>query len=260
MPVLSKPDEFLARFSLAGGPWVQELTPHLRALRAQDPARFDDLRATYLQRLEAQETEERAEKAAREREVLAAGERERLRARAARLKTAGARLTDEMRDSCISGTYEHWEAVKAAQAWWEARAKPWFVLSGQTGSGKTVAAATLIVEHGGIWMRSDDIVRTFAGYYGDALDRQQAAKQAPLLVLEDVGAELEPARMLPALLELLDERASASETPTIVTTNDTKKTFAARYDNGRLHSRLLERSTWAPLTTQDMRRKNGGRP
>jgi DNA replication protein DnaC len=252
-----KSDEFLLRFNLAGGAWVTELTPPLLALRSQDPARFDDLRATYEQRFRQQEAEERA----RQQEVLDAGERQRKRERKERLKRAGARLGDSMVEACVADSLSPTEALKAVRGWYESRSTPWLIVSGGTGCGKTVAAASLVAGiTGAAWFRADDLVRAFAGFFGDAAERQEHAKNAPLLVLDDVGGELDAARMLPALLELLDARLSASEHPTIVTTNLRKAEFAERYQNKRLYSRLREWTHWAELAEPDMRRARGGKP
>jgi DNA replication protein DnaC len=231
---------------------LMDETSELDALKLEDPDRFATLEAEYPLR-KARQDAEAAEHAERQR--MADLEQERSR-RTERLRRAGVALRDEVAELCRDSALGATEAVEAVRGWWEDRPTPWLVLSGRTGSGKTVAAASAIADTGGVWMRADDVVRAFSGMFGDPLEKQERAKIAYLLVLDDIGSELDAARMLPALLELIDTRISARGRPTICTTNLTKKEFAERYANDRLNSRMRELVTWKSLTTPDMRGKS----
>ena len=171
-------------------------------------------------------------------------------------RIAGFRCTDAMRDALLSQTYAETDAVKRAREWWEQRAKPWLLLSGPTGCGKSLAAASIPADHvHGTFVRADEVVRLFSSMFGEQYEQQQSLRQARLLVLDDLGCELDAARMLPALLDLLDARQSARRHPTIVTTNLTPAAFRERYANDRLNSRMAELVQWEGLTGDDLRRK-----
>lgn len=206
--------------------------------RARDPAGYDAAVALY----EAQK---------RQNELG-----EIWRRKADRLERSGVRLRDEVRNRLLDGELDQTEALSTVLTWRDDKSRrPWLVLSGRTGTGKSVSAATAIAVDGGLWIRADDVVRIFAGLFGDALERQARVEHARLLVLDDVGCEADKDRMQPALIELIDARVSAMWTPTIVTTNLTKRDFATRYDSERLMSRFSELVTWVALDGPDLRRK-----
>jgi DNA replication protein DnaC len=166
------------------------------------------------------------------------------------------RCTDAMSESLIAGTYGVTDAVTRARTWVENRDKPWLLLSGPTGCGKTMAAASIAAERGyADFVRADELVRVFSSMFGDQYERQQELRDARLLVIDDLGCELDHTRMLPALLDLLDARQSARRHPTVVTTNLTPAAFRERYANDRLNSRMAELVRWEGLTGDDLRRK-----
>lgn len=246
-------DPMLREFILAGGPFSNpENDNGLARLRAQDPARFDAIRAEFQRRAMLAEAWERdAQLAEAERQSRAAAS-----ARKERLLASGARLTDAMVSAVVQDGLRATEPLTVARTWWTDRTRPVLLLSGGTGTGKTIAAAALVAAHyRAHWCRADDLVRTFAGFFGDAAARQQALKSSPLLVIEDLGVELDAERMLPALLEVLDDRLSAAQHPTVITTNLNKKQIRERYPNARLFSRLREHAQWVALTGEDMRGK-----
>lgn len=173
--------------------------------------------------------------------------------RAERIKSF--RCTDAMREALVSGTYTQTDAVKCARAWFAERDKPWFVLSGPTGCGKSMAAAAIPAENfTAMFIRADELVRLFSSMFGDQYEQQQKLRDAVLLVIDDLGCELDSTRMLPTLLDLLDSRQSARSRPTIVTTNLTPAAFRERYANDRLNSRMAELVRWEGLTGPDLRR------
>lgn len=173
--------------------------------------------------------------------------------RAERIKSF--RCTDAMREALLAATFSETDAVKCAEAWWAERDKPWLLLSGPTGCGKSMAAASIPAEYTcADFMRADELVRVFSSMFGDQYEQQQKLRDASLLVIDDLGCELDSARMLPTLLDLLDSRQSARNRPTIVTTNLTPAAFRERYANDRLNSRMAELVRWEGLTGPDLRR------
>jgi len=201
--------------------------------------------------------EQEAEDAAREAERVAQEAFDRRNRRETNIARSGARLRDETHAALIRCNLDATEAMAAVDAWNANRKQPWLVLSGRAGSGKTVAAASYIADRGGLWMRADDVVRSFSSMFGEQYEAQQSAKDCGLLVVDDLGAEVDAVRMLPALLELIDARVSAQHRPTICTTNLTKREFAERYQNERLNSRCRELVKWVSIASADMRGKCG---
>lgn len=168
----------------------------------------------------------------------------------------GFRCTDSMREALLASTYSETDAVKRANAWWADRDKPWLLLSGPTGCGKSMAAASIPADNcRATFMRADELVRVFSSMFGEQYEAQQKVRDCNLLVLDDLGCELDASRMLPALLDLLDARQSARKHPTIVTSNLTAAAFRDRYANDRLNSRMAELVRWEGLTGEDLRRK-----
>lgn len=165
------------------------------------------------------------------------------------------RCTDEMRTALVNATYAETDAVKCARDWFANRDKPWLVLSGPTGCGKSMAAAAVPAENRyAMFIRADELVRLFSSMFGEQYDQQHKLRNTELLVIDDLGCELDATRMLPALLDLLDARQSARRHPTIVTTNLTPAAFRERYTNDRLNSRMAELVRWEGITSADLRR------
>jgi DNA replication protein DnaC len=175
-------------------------------------------------------------------------------AREERWHACGCPVSDDVDVALRAGNLARTEALETLETWMGAREKPWIVLSGPTGCGKSVAVAKVLWDGGGRFVRSDELVRLFSSMFGEQYEQQQKLRDTGRLVIDDVGGELDATRMLPALLDLLDARKSARGTPTIVTTNLSKKEFAARYANERLMSRMAESVHWAAVGGNDLRR------
>ena len=129
---------------------------------------------------------------------------------------------------------------------------PMLVLHGKGGCGKSAAAAYAVAnwEQSACWSSAADLIRTFSGNFGDVLKRQEALKRSRLLVLDDVGTEVDAVRMCAALIELLDER---KQRKTIVTTNLNREAWLARYPDERFHSRLKESAAFVGDKGPDLR-------
>jgi DNA replication protein DnaC len=105
-----------------------------------------------------------------------------------------------------------------------------------------------------IWAQTTSS-RIFAANFGEQLAKQEQIRETPLLLaLDDIGTEIDEARMLPTLLEVINARVSAVQTPTVIATNLTKKEFAGRYPNERLLSRM-KTVRWVSVQGEDLRRK-----
>jgi len=173
--------------------------------------------------------------------------------RAQRLNLARAQVTDDMHEAIVGGRLRPTEALRAVRSWWSHRETPWAIVSGPRDVGKSVAAAALLAEHDGLWMSSNEVVQAFAGMFGESLAQQARAKGAGLLTIDELGVEDDPARMLGALLQLLNARASTRRTPVLATTNLTLELLLRRYPEPRLQSRINELVTWVPVHGESLR-------
>lgn len=186
-------------------------------------------------------------------------QRERTHQSFARLDASGCRVDDEVRAALADPTLiaiSHTQAERAAEDWLSRGAKreAVLVLSGPSGCGKTVALALVCFTHTARYVTAENVCRVFSANFGEQLEVQQHIRDAPLLAIDDVGTETDDRRMLSVLLDVLDARPSASRTPTLITTNLTKKAFAERYPNERLISRMA-RVRWEAVGGEDLRRR-----
>lgn len=227
--------------------WFDQLDKSIRASHAAWAVLTDEQRSLVVETESALAEFEVAELATFSRQQT-------LSKRSHALTASGCRLTDQATEAVVQNSADPTEAYACASTWAASRERPWLVLSGSTGSGKSFAAACVTANTGGIWVRADELVRIFWANFGDQYERQDELRNTGMLVIDDVGCELDANRMLAALLDLLDARKSARSHPTIITTNLNKKAFAERYANERLMSRMSESVQWEALDGSDMRR------
>lgn len=180
------------------------------------------------------------------------------RLRAGRLERAGLTggLLDEVRESVVLGDGKYNSGIAVALfAWFRDPARaPVLVVSGSVGIGKTVALALLCAEHTARFYTAHTIARLFASNYSEHAQKREQARSAQLLLVDDVGSEFERDKMTHALLDLLEARQSASDTPTVITTNLTRKAFAEAYANDRVLSRM-RRARWVSFSGEDRRKQ-----
>ena len=130
-------------------------------------------------------------------------------------------------------------AVKAALEW--VNSDSWLMMiSGQPGKGKSFAAAYYM------WVVTRSLMGPTGGWSqcGDLpdMDRQEVKtmKALPFLVLDDLGSEYYSNKgwFLARLYNILGYRYD-NLLRTIITTNLSKKEVLKRYDDARLHRRLV---------------------
>lgn len=181
--------------------------------------------------------------------------RERLEERSDRLKTAGVEgcITDEDWERIVNDRLDHSRSLNAVEAWLKERTL-YLALFGTTGCGKTVACAWGIARVGGRYVQAKKLERLFAAMYGSALQEQDALMERHgLLVIDDVGTELNPQTFASSLYEVLDRRQGSGRR-TIITANMAKGDFEKRYTDSRLLSRM-KRADVVGDTSEDRRRK-----
>lgn len=139
-------------------------------------------------------------------------------------------------------------ALIAVGTWLEAKATHMLVLQGGTGSGKSLAAGwgyQFVACRNRVqpaWYDAPTIATVLEWKDWSAFDR------APLVVIDDLGTEREPARMTGVLERVFNVAAGRA----IVTTNiDIGQAFALY--GARMESRLRGSATWITLTDHDYR-------
>lgn len=183
-------------------------------------------------------------------------EREEVREqRAQRMKRSGISLLDEDFDAIRDGAATQTSALEALNSWWSQRGRPWLALSGGTGAGKTMALGDLAARTIARYTTAEELGRVWAASFGPQYEEQSTIRKTAVLLIDDVGTELDPRMLDSALLALISGRSSARDTPTVITTNMSASVFASTYANGRIHSRMNTHVQWVTLTTEDMRRK-----
>lgn len=183
--------------------------------------------------------------------------RESRQLRATRLEAAGMTggLFDEVRESIIAGDGKYHSAIAVALFAWfrDPHRAPVLVVSGSIGIGKTVALAQLCAEYTAKFYSADQLSRLFTSNYSEHEAKRERSRNAQLLLVDDVGSEFERDKMIHTLLDVLEARQSAADTPTVITTNLTRKAFAEAYANGRVLSRM-RRARWVSFSGEDRRK------
>lgn len=146
-------------------------------------------------------------------------------------------------------------ALVALKAWAaNLHSRPWLCLSGGTGLGKSLALASLAATERARYATAEELSRVWGANYGPQADEQAAAKRCRLLLIDDVGTELDQKLMKAALLTLMSSRGSRTAAPTVITTNLTASTFTSTYNNERIISRLNTHVQWVALVGKDRRK------
>jgi DNA replication protein DnaC len=124
-------------------------------------------------------------------------------------------------------------------------------LAGPRGRGKTTALACAVAEYGGLYIEAHELVRV--GTFDDVWDE---AARAPVLVIDELGAEFMNDAYRASLYELLNTRYSNNR-KTIIATNLDAQAFRMRYcpdANDRLAERIAKGGRWFNLPGESMRR------
>jgi len=149
--------------------------------------------------------------------------------------------------------------VEKVADWWRSSPKAFCVLGGKSGTGKTIAALSLFPEicsrclltQSGeeywSWEHNAHLlpaVELSQQSFFDRTDRgaRERAKSYRLLIVDDLGAELNTDIVKQTLLEVLDARMNNAR-KTLITTNLTGVLLKQRYQ-GRVLRRLEESGVW----------------
>ena len=166
----------------------------------------------------------------------------------------GLPVTDQDVEALALDELDTTRALVQAQKWHSGPGSL-LVMSGTPGIGKTVAAALLLLEHGGRYVRALDVARLFLAQFGDEIgQRQKLVECTGLLVVDDIGTERSVEAMQVALFELLDARRRDGRRSLWIT-NLARAAFEQRYGDPRLLSRLAQSALWFVQAGDDLRRK-----
>lgn len=134
-------------------------------------------------------------------------------------------------------------ALAKVREFLEADQQLFLVLTGEPDTRKTGSACWALTREPGRFVVARDLVAIASAPKADG-DRWYLVRTAPLLVIDDVGAQYhdEKGYFLTTFNGLIDERYAAAR-KTILTTNLDPETFAARYEE-RIARRIRESGTW----------------
>lgn len=155
---------------------------------------------------------------------------------------------DYLRASNIEGaiTSEDWHwivkdtiplathALDAVQRWYVVRqdgrrARTMQVLIGETGRGKTLAAAWLLARVGGTYVTSEEMRWLKMSNYPAKRDEFARLARTRVLVVDDVGGELDAATAAGTLFEVVNHRQGLANGWTVLTGNLSVADFEKRF-------------------------------
>lgn len=157
-----------------------------------------------------------------------------------RLRTIPAMYRDALPDFAIP---EHQEAAKWLQGYRQGKRRN-LVLLGSTGTGKTYLAAAvlralLVTDYvPAVFITSKSLVDALRPSSGVGDLDMQLFKLAPVLLLDDLGAERVSEFVIEQLTDLANDRVQHHR-PTIITSNLDPATIKATYKDRRLIERLF---------------------
>lgn len=135
---------------------------------------------------------------------------------------------------------------------WLRSGRPFCVLSGPRGVGKTVAAMAAKARLGGLVIGPDDMVRAHRNEHERALALRERIFDVGLLVLDDLGLEVDGESAVRAFQALIDQRQGGGRR-TLVTTNLKRAQIESTYD-ARTIERITHGGAFVELTGTSMRR------
>jgi DNA replication protein DnaC len=175
--------------------------------------------------------------------------RDEQRGRAVTLSLSAPPIRPEDKHAIVFDTLAETPWLEAVREW-HAGSKSVLVLSGSVGSGKTVAACWAMAGDNGLFVSAANLARIVGDF-----DRTEWRRFAScrLLVVDDLGDELQAERLSAALKQIISERG-AHGGRTVLTTNETPKQLKARYPDEKLWSRIAQSCDVVVRSGGDMRR------
>lgn len=183
-------------------------------------------------------------------------ERERSEARAAWIKRHREDVAEHVLAQVWDGPIRDEAPTMAARKWWDSDV-PMLILCGATGAGKTFAAVCLVREHGGEIVRAIDLARRIDPWESELRHGvREIHLGARLSVLDDLGSEMDTARVREALYRYVDGRLRHG-CRTVITANIPKADIRRVYGD-RIADRLNPVAVAVEFTGPSLRPNRAG--
>jgi DNA replication protein DnaC len=153
------------------------------------------------------------------------------------------------------GKSQQTDAIRHTKTWLGTDT-PCLILCGGVGTGKTHAAIWAVRERWGEFVASQSLARRIDPWKHELEHTRLLHLEAPLIVLDDLGAEQDDARFGQALFALVNCR-NASDRRTLITTNLTIPQIRPRYGD-RIADRLNAMAKAVQLKGASMRKQGAG--
>jgi DNA replication protein DnaC len=206
-------------------------------------------RGMTLDELEAEET------ALRERRREIAEQRERDQARRAWVNQWRSVLPQVACEEIYDGKERTTDALRHVRAWLQSP-KPCLILCGGVGTGKTYATAWACKQQWGEFVTAPALAKRFDPWKHEAASVDPLDRTAGLLVLDDLGTELDEPRFHQALFEIVNSR-DAVDRRTLITTNLDISQIRPRYGD-RIADRLNAMAKAVILKGVSLRKQGAG--
>jgi DNA replication protein DnaC len=153
------------------------------------------------------------------------------------------------------GKSQQTDAIRHVKTWLESQT-PCLILCGGVGTGKTHAAIWAVRERWGEFVTAQNLARRVDPWKHEIESTRLLSLEAPLITLDDLGAEQDDARFGQAFFALVNCR-NASDRRTLITTNLTIPQIRPRYGD-RIADRLNAMSKAVQLKGASMRKQGAG--
>jgi DNA replication protein DnaC len=182
-------------------------------------------------------------------------QREEQRRRAKWIDTFKQALPEAACAELYDGQVQQTDAIRHVKTWLDSDT-PCLILCGGVGTGKTYAGVWAAKERWGDFCMAQSLARRVDPWKHEIEHTTLLHLEAPLIVLDDLGAEQDDARFGQALFALVNCR-NASDRRTLITTNLTIPQIRPRYGD-RIADRLNAMAKAVQLKGASMRKQGAG--
>jgi DNA replication protein DnaC len=149
---------------------------------------------------------------------------------------------------------EETRSLKIVKDWYEVK-NPFLFLTGPTGVGKTVAGAWVIANHGGLYVRAQQLERAGLAVFGPYEELLQRVYRERVLFIDDLGTEFRLSEFSSVLSEIINNRQGGG-LRTVFTSNLVRSEIEEKYFGRRELSRLKNVACYITDDAEDMRERD----